>query len=246
MRTLYLGLSTLSMAALLGACTGSHSYGQYGDMYGQMQNQGYYQAQHQYADQYASQHVNQYSVQSGHANYSHDPYGTVLRGSAPYGVAVNNHQYTQSFHGARTSGLYSNLGGVVYDVGERAYGVQGRLGYDLSRNFAVETEFSAGVSEKNNEKVDYSTGIFAVAKMPLTNTMSTHLRGGYHYTKLDLNGGDRSIDGFAYGAGVEFAVTDRDAIRFDYTRYENTSFDSTIGSFKDKPDTASVSYVYKY
>jgi len=37
-----------------------------------------------------------------------------------------------------------------------------------------------------------------------------------------------AFDGFAYGAGAEFNVSERDSIRVDYTRYEYDAQDPNI------------------
>ena len=65
--------------------------------------------------------------------------------------------------------------------------------------------------------VDYQLAGFGTARMPITPRMSFRARGGYHLTDLS---GPSNEEGFAYGAGLEYALSPRDALRFDYTNYE--------------------------
>jgi len=148
---------------------------------------------------------------------------------------------------------YGNLGGVNYDEGDEAYGLQARLGYQSAGILGAEVEGSFGISDNEDtvgtsslkSGVDYSVGAFALARLPLAYGFSVHARGGYHLTgvssELD-NGvavakGSDDLDGFAYGGGAEYAFSPRSAIRLDYTRYETDRGDL---------DAISLGYAHKF
>ena len=177
-------------------------------------------------------------VQNNHANagYGHSP---KLRGS--YGHKAS--------HGYR----YGNLGVVNYDEGTDSYGIQARLGYQSSGILGAEVEGSFGVSDNEDvvgattveSGVDYSVGAFARAKLPLAKGFSVHARGGYHLTGVSADAETAGVttefsddlDGFAYGAGAEYAFSPRSAVRLDYTRYEADNGDM---------DAISVGYSRKF
>tara|TARA_R110002020_G_scaffold169079_6_gene358074 strand:- start:2475 stop:3287 length:813 start_codon:yes stop_codon:yes gene_type:complete len=167
-------------------------------------------------DAYGSHADENYSA----AEYSHSP---KLRGA--YG------------HKARHGYKYGTLGVVNYDEGTDNYGIQARLGYQSSGLLGAEVEGSIGISDDEDtvggttikSGAEYSVGAFARAKLPLTKGFSIHARGGYHLTGVNAEAETAGIttevsddlDGFAYGAGAEYAFSPRSAIRLDYTRYES-------------------------
>ena len=150
---------------------------------------------------------------------------------------------------SRQAYKYGNLGAVAYDIGSDIFGLQGRLGYQSARFLGAEVEGSIGlVSEKDTvgaleleAGVDYSVGAFVRGVVPLGERINVFARGGYHATKIDgslsdgttsISGSD-TVDGFAYGAGAEYALNRRDSLRLDYTRYD-------VGP----GETESVSFAY--
>ena len=167
-------------------------------------------------------------------------------GHAPHqgqygGYQPNGHQSGPQLRGAYGAGpkrgyKYGNLGAVAYDIGSDIFGLQGRLGYQSARYLGAEVEGSIGlVSEKDTvgalelkAGVDYSVGAFVRGVVPLGERINVFARGGYHATKIDgsLSDGTTSIlgsdtvDGFAYGGGAEYALSRRDSLRLDYTRYD--------------------------
>ncbi len=186
--------------------------------------------------------------------------GTVLRGSAPYGSAVNNAAYHHTARPEKNSGAYVNLGGVAYNVGERLYGIQGRAGYNFNRYLGAEAEASFGVigddttgplSISNNVEVNSAFGAFAVARAPIGKRVTLLARGGYHVLNVtnedvfNIGGNtvttniDTRYNGAAAGIGVEFATGPSNAVRLDYTRYV---LDSGNGSSQ----AVAASFVHKF
>ena len=177
-------------------------------------------------------------------NYGHTPHQPSY---GAYGSQVEGH-HSGSYHGdspqlrgayghnARQGYRYGNLGVVNYDEGTDAYGLQARLGYQSSGILGAEVEGSFGISDNEDTVgastietgVDYSVGAFALARLPLAKGFSLHARGGYHLTGISSEIETAGVvtefsddeDGFAYGAGAEYAFSPRSAVRLDYTRYE--------------------------
>ena len=93
--------------------------------------------------------------------------------------------------------------------------------------------------------VDYSVGAFGVARVPVTGRLTGLARLGYHITDVATEVDDgltvtetsNSVDGLAYGVGVEYALNRRDAIRADYTRYDGTGLDA---------DALSIAYLRRF
>ena len=187
---------------------------------------------------------------AAHAYGTHavPPHATGLRGTAP----------------VRQSYFYGELGGTAYEVDDSIYGVQGRLGWHSASGFGAEVEGSVGVSDEDMvvlvdvidpvtgiatpTNVDVSIGVenqvagFARYALPLGAKTNLLARAGYHRTEFEMDMGafgeeDVTEDGFAYGAGVEFAVSPRGALRLDYTRY-----DTDNGTL----DSASVGYQVRF
>ncbi len=174
-------------------------------------------------------------------------YGTQPSAHA-YGTQTGHYAKTPKLRGAykkaNQSYFYGNLGAVAYDTSSDLYGVQGRFGYQSKSLWGAEAEGSIGVDDdqvndlatasSRTDNVDYSVAAFALARLPLTQRISAHARAGYHLTEVSSEFDDGvnpiielsdDFDGFAYGAGAEFALTPKDAIRLDYTRYEGDSRD---------------------
>jgi len=205
---------------------------------------------------------------SSPAYYNTYDQGTMLRGSAPYGRAVNNNAaYYHTARPEKNSGGYVSIGGVAYDVGDSLYGIQGRAGYNFNQNFGVEAEASIGLIDQNvldvsagavsvseDIGVNSSFGAFAVARVPVSKSFSLLARGGYHVTNLGVSGEliengivtdsfseNFKYDGVAYGVGMELATGPRNALRLDYTRYQLVS-----GLDGGTTNTVSASFVHKF
>jgi len=179
-----------------------------------------------------------------------------------YGAAYGNQLAAQNaYQGSRAYGapyglrgmqnkkpghLYGTLGGVIYDTDVDSYGLEGRIGYDSGRIWGAEVEGSVGLTDEDKtiSAVDITTGFdynvaaFALTRLPLSERLSLHARGGYDFRKLSVSGTDNmgttveadlNLDGFDYGVGG--------GLRVDYTRYDN-EFGAT--------DSVSASYVRKF
>lgn len=223
------GSYAVSPHAYSGAAYSGATYS--GNGYPAGAHQGGYSSQH-----YGSQPVAyQPQTPSPHAYGTHTSQHGSTYGQRGYGFMAPKQKY-----------MYGTLGAVWYDIDEAYAGVQGRVGYQSRSIFGAEAEASIGViGEKSpfnqanppgpnlvgefNDSVDYSLAGFAVARMPISPNISAHARVGYHTTQfsndVSINGAEQktstTLDGIAYGAGMEFGLTPVDAIRADYTRYDN-------------------------
>ena len=153
---------------------------------------------------------------------------------------------------------YGSVGAVMYDIEDDAFGIQGRFGHQFHPIFGAEVEGSLGVIDDNvnvnfvdpndatntltgeaDAGVDYSLGAFATARFPLSHKVKAFGRAGYHITETKTVFEDGAIklaiseetDDFAYGGGLEFMTSPRDAIRVDYTRYEEADLDAVSVSY---------------
>lgn len=218
-----------------GACAPSQSYAAQGYANQGYINQGYSAPQHINPAGHGPQHgyhAQGYGPQYGRAH------GLALRGPRPH--------------------TYGTLGVVAYDADADIYGLEGRVGYDTGRVFGAELEGSLGLNRQTDtllttstasldakSKIDYNVAAFAVARYPVTPRLSLHSRAGYDFRKfstelndgVDSASGDLDLDGFAYGFGAEYALSPRDGLRLDVTRYDND-----IGAL----DSVSASYVRKF
>ena len=136
---------------------------------------------------------------------------------------------------------YGTLGAVLYDVDSDLFGAQARAGYQFNKFFGVEAEGSFGVSSDSDDlllngavidqeiEVETSLAGFGVLRYPLFGRLSGLSRIGYHTSDVEQELTDAAgvevetdfnTDGFAYGTGLEYAVSPRTAIRLDYTVYD--------------------------
>ncbi len=81
--------------------------------------------------------------------------------------------------------------------------------------------------------LNYLVGLYGKAEVPLTDRLGAYARAGYAYVDLDASlvtpGGfvvnvEDSADGPAFGAGLDFDLTENVYLKGDYTYY---SFDNT-------------------
>jgi outer membrane immunogenic protein len=121
---------------------------------------------------------------------------------------------------------YTQLEGDAPSVGA----VTGRLGVDLNRWLAFETEASIGVKDNDfavagvegtREHVWDAAG-YVVGKAPIGDRINLFARGGYGHTELNsqLAGVETDIggDSWNYGAGAEVALGGQTGLRADWTR----------------------------
>lgn len=259
-------LSACSPSSLFGSNFG---FGQQNTFQSTAQHAGAYQGGGAYGTQqsqrYASNYGHQTQVQNGYAYSGQAPaYGAPVHVNPTGHNAGGYPQNNVGVPGLRglskvNSGrrFYTNLGGMMYDVDDNAFGVVGRVGVQQGV-LGAELEGSAGLINdtqtfdvvvdgqpaelRTSLGTEWSTAAFATARAPVARRLDAFARAGYHITeikaKASLDGlqlSDRAhSDGFAYGVGLEYAVDPRRALRLDYTRYESDDFrtsDSVSASF---------------
>lgn len=141
---------------------------------------------------------------------------------------------------AETS-VYGTIGYANVDIDPVSLGaIQGRLGVSFNQHFAVEGEISFGVADDDilgtTVELNNTYGLFAVARLPVSEKVNLLVRGGFASGEVDVGGTSVSDDGGAYGAGVEAFLTPNDGVRLDYTRY----------NFGGDADVWAISYVRKF
>ena len=179
-----------------------------------------------YSDSGLSSYQSASAAYGGNTGYSGESYGY----SPAYGVgALGAAPALRGQYGPsnRQSRIYGNAGLNWYDVDSDSLGAQLRGGYQATRHLGAEVEGSIGL----NSGVDYSVAGFLVGRVPVVNRLDLIGRVGYHYTDLDF-GFDE--DDIAYGVGAEYALSQRDGIRVDYTVYEDAAEDSVAVSYTRK------------
>lgn len=137
----------------------------------------------------------------------------------------------QQSSGVYISGGYTHFDG---DGGAELGGITGRVGVNLSPNFAIEGEASFGVKDDGGTELDNEFGAFVVGKLPISPSFDIFARVGV--ARIETSpGGDE--DGLAYGAGGTFWLTSQDGIRGDWTRHDYDAGDV---------DAFSISYVRNF
>lgn len=122
--------------------------------------------------------------------------------------------------------------------------VQGRVGYKLTPNFAVEGEAGIGSNNDRINGVDVRTrgtlGAFAVASAPVAERFALIGRAGYVQTWAEAKAAGIKTEAdegsFAVGVGGQYMIDEANGIRADYTRYTEN----------DGRDGFAVSYVRKF
>jgi len=129
------------------------------------------------------------------------------------------------------SGGYTHFDG---DGGAELGGITGRVGVELTPNFAIEGEGTFGVSDDSGTELDSELGAFVVGKMPINPAFDIFARVGVARIETSPGG---SEDGLAYGAGAQWNFTAVDGIRGDWTRHDYDAGDV---------DAFSLSYVRRF
>ena len=181
-------------------------------------------------------------------------YGAQFRPGYGYGQRPQ----LRGMYGAKLGHFYGTIGGVMYDTDADSFGIEGRIGYNSGRIFGAEVEGSLGLTDESSVVAsavgpidvkagfDYNFAAFGIARLPLSHRLSLHARGGYDFRDITAIGTaqdgtsatiSQSLDGLAYGVGAEYALSPRDGLRLDFTRYDND-----IGA----SDSVSASYTRKF
>ena len=214
-------------------------------------------SQHYGAQPYQSQ-THQGHNYSGPQQPSPYAYGTqIAQYDAQYGAQGSyGHppQLRSAYKQPKRGYKYGTLGASMYDVDSDVFGIQGRIGYQSARIWGAELEGFAGLTDEEETtgsvtakaSVDYTLGAFGVLRSQISPRWSGHVRAGYHFTELSGEATNAGVtieadipgqDGFAYGVGAEYALSQRDFIRADYTRY-----DQNFGT----NDSVSIAYGRKF
>ena len=137
----------------------------------------------------------------------------------------------QQSSGVYVSGGYTQFDG---DGGAELGGITGRVGVNLTPNFAIEGEGTFGVTDDSGTELDSELGAFVVGKLPINPSFDVFGRVGV--ARIETSpGGDE--DGLAYGAGATWNLTSQDGIRGDWTRHDYDAGDV---------DAFSLSYVRSF
>ncbi len=124
-----------------------------------------------------------------------------------------------------------------------------RGGYDFNRNFGIEGQanFGIGDSERTiagintSTELNYSVGVFGIARLPVGDDSSFFGRLGYVQTELEVSAGAVSAkaddNAIAWGVGFD-TFQGPNGLRVEYTR----------GDYDDggNADTFGVSYVRRF
>jgi outer membrane immunogenic protein len=137
----------------------------------------------------------------------------------------------QQSSGVYVSGGYTHFDG---DGGAELGGITGRVGVNLTPNFAIEGEGTFGVSDDSGTELDSELGAFVVGKVPVSQQFDIFGRVGVSRIETSPFG---DSDGLAYGAGAQWNLTPQDGIRGDWTRHDYDEGDA---------DAFSLSYVRSF
>ncbi len=114
--------------------------------------------------------------------------------------------------------------------------VRGRLGFVVSQNVVVETQFAApGTESENGASVDFQNmfnflvqGVYPIGKANLYGVLGlSSVRTSREYAGRTFSGRE---NGFSYGAGANYRFTKHLAINADYTQYLDKS-NMKLGAF---------------
>lgn len=126
-----------------------------------------------------------------------------------------------------------------------------RASYDFNQFFAVEGDLLIGLGDESvtignttvDSSIDYGVGLYGVAQYPLNEQFTVFARGGYIYADVEGSIGGLTVttdvDGWAFGAGAEWAFAGPNAVRVDYTRYDFVNGNGNADAF-------GISYVRRF
>ncbi|MFC5372553.1 porin family protein [Brevundimonas faecalis] len=147
---------------------------------------------------------------------------------------------------------YGSLGYTHVDGDTASTGaVTGRLGVNLNRFLAVETEASVGVKKddvtingvEGNIKQEWDAAGYVVGKYPIGDKLELFARGGYGHTELKRNvdgaKADLGGDSWNYGVGANYYLDGVNGLRADWTRRD---YRDNAG----EADAYSVSYIRRF
>ena len=152
---------------------------------------------------------------------------------------------------AQDSGSYGAIGAATYDFD--TYGADFKLGHNFTENFGIEAQGIIGLTEDSyrlyngpdaatlTQKTDYTIGVFAVGRIPLNEQFEVFARGGVHNTQygFEINNAlgtdfESSNTGVAVGAGIQYNLSNRNALRLETTYLDNVDSQTSAISFVRK------------
>lgn len=185
---------------------------------------------------------------------------TIMLAAAATGLAATANAQDTGFY-VEGGYQYLDIKPDGAESGVDTNGIAGRAGYKFNNFLSLEGELATGIDDgefdynvdedefnfddnldgdltdiiaaSGDVGLNYLTGIYGKAELPLTERLGAYARAGYAYVDLDASlvtpGGtvinvEDSADGPAFGAGLDFDLTDKLYLKGDYTYY---SFDST-------------------
>ncbi|HRD46852.1 MAG TPA: porin family protein [Caulobacter sp.] len=129
--------------------------------------------------------------------------------------------------------IYGTIGYANIDVDPvNLGGIQARLGAQFNPHLAIEGEAAFGVQDDEilgvTVELSNEFAVFAVGKLPVSESVNLFARVGYSNTDIDVGGTSASGDGFAYGVGGEAFFTENDGVRFDWTKHDADGADADV------------------
>lgn len=121
---------------------------------------------------------------------------------------------------------YSGVDANGVDLGA----IQGRLGYKFNPYVGVEGEVAFGVKDDSGVELKNSLGAYGVVYAPITPKADLFARVGYTGASYDTPLGDADTDGFAYGVGGQYYITDKDGVRLDWTKHDHDDVEADVWS----------------
>jgi len=125
---------------------------------------------------------------------------------------------------------YAGVDAEGADVGA----IQGRLGYKFTPYLGVEGEAAFGIKGDTVSGIDvdmkHEIGVFGVLTAPVSPSVDLFARAGYTVATFDTSLGDVESDGFAYGLGGQYNVTEKDGVRLDWTRHNHDDVEADVWS----------------
>jgi hypothetical protein len=157
---------------------------------------------------------------------------------------------------ATPQGAYGSLGYAQHDYDGPDVGtVQGRVGYRVNNNLAVEGEVGAGLNRDKDSngaldskyKLTREGAVYGVGLVPVSPKTDVFARVGYgaaevkgQYDLAGVTGSDRdTIRSWRFGAGAQHYFDGANGLRVDYTREEATKGDRDA-------NTWSMGYVRRF
>lgn len=111
----------------------------------------------------------------------------------------------------------------------------GKLGYNVTDYLALEGRASVGIKKEvintlATSKLDKSVGIYVKPNIELMKNVNAYGLLGYAKSKHQINDDSLITDGFSYGLGVGYTLTDAWDVVIDAVRYANEN-QSTVDAY---------------